>query len=62
MGFVHRPAKGSHQRYHYPGVPGTHITISGKDGDDARPYQEAEVERAIARVNAARDAETGGGS
>jgi predicted RNA binding protein YcfA (HicA-like mRNA interferase family) len=44
-GFVNRGGKGSHRNYKHPN--GRRVTISGKTGDDAKPYQEREVQRAI---------------
>jgi predicted RNA binding protein YcfA (HicA-like mRNA interferase family) len=44
-GFVNRGGKGSHRNYQHPN--GQRVTISGKTGDDAKPYQEREVEQAI---------------
>jgi predicted RNA binding protein YcfA (HicA-like mRNA interferase family) len=44
-GFVNRGGKGSHRNYlHRKGI---RVTVSGKPGDDAKPYQEREVKRAI---------------
>jgi predicted RNA binding protein YcfA (HicA-like mRNA interferase family) len=37
-GFVNRGGKGSHRNFEH--ASGQRITISGKSGDDARPYQE----------------------
>ncbi len=47
-GYVIDPkrGKGSHTYWTYLGLPET-VTISGKDGDDAQPYQEKAVRRAI---------------
>ena len=45
-GFSERSGKGSHTKWLHPLYPGR-ITLSGKDGDDARPYQEKEVQEAI---------------
>jgi predicted RNA binding protein YcfA (HicA-like mRNA interferase family) len=42
-GFVEETGRGSHLNYWFPGVPGTFITVSGKDGSDAKPYQEDQV-------------------
>ena len=42
-GFVYRSGKGSHTRWIHPLIPRQPITISGKDGDDAKLYQEKEV-------------------
>ena len=38
--------KGSHRRFDHPKFPGI-VTISGKPGDDAKPYQEKQVLLAI---------------
>ena len=46
---IHGGGKGSHRKFthvHYPGA----VTLSGKPGDDARPYQEREVRRALEEV------------
>jgi predicted RNA binding protein YcfA (HicA-like mRNA interferase family) len=45
-GFVNRGGKGSHRNFVHPGVSKP-ITISGKLGDDALPYQERDVKKAI---------------
>ncbi len=46
-GFINRGGKGSHRNFmHSTGVS---ITISGKLGDDAKHYQEKEVETKIER-------------
>ena len=42
-GFINRGGKGSHRNYQKNGVI---IVISGKSGDDAKPYQEREIKRA----------------
>jgi hypothetical protein len=34
-----RPAKGSHTMWIHPAFPGISVTVSGKDGDDAKPDQ-----------------------
>ena len=47
-GFINRGGKGSHRNYEHP--RGGRVTISGKSGDDAKPYQEREVRRAIEEV------------
>jgi predicted RNA binding protein YcfA (HicA-like mRNA interferase family) len=41
--------KGSHRKFTHPNYPGA-VTLSGKDGDDAKPYQEKQVLRAIEEV------------
>jgi predicted RNA binding protein YcfA (HicA-like mRNA interferase family) len=48
-GFVSRSAKGSHTFWKHPLLPGR-ITLSGADGHDARPYQEADVQDAIEKL------------
>jgi predicted RNA binding protein YcfA (HicA-like mRNA interferase family) len=45
-GFSKRPGKGSHSNWTHPLYPGR-ITIAGKDGADAKPYQESEIMEAI---------------
>jgi predicted RNA binding protein YcfA (HicA-like mRNA interferase family) len=44
-GFINRGGKGSHRNFRKAGHPS--IIISGKPGDDAKPYQERDVTRAI---------------
>ena len=47
-GFINRGGKGSHRNYlHEKGVA---LTISGKLGDDAKPYQEKLVKQKIEEV------------
>lgn len=48
-GFSERPGKGSHTNWAHPLVPGG-VTISGHDGDDAKPYQEQAVREALQKV------------
>jgi predicted RNA binding protein YcfA (HicA-like mRNA interferase family) len=43
--------KGSHRKFIHQNYPGA-VTISGKDGDDAKPYQEQQVRRAIEEARA----------
>jgi len=47
-GFVNRGGKGSHRNFKHP--LGIRITLSGKNGDDARTYQERQVDMAIGEV------------
>ena len=47
-GFENRGGKGSHRNYLHRG--GSKITLSGNPGDDAKHYQEKDVERAIRRA------------
>ena len=44
-GFVNRVGKGSHRNFLHP--RGVRITISGNAGDDAKRYQERDVEKAL---------------
>ena len=44
-GFEERSGKGSHRNFKHP--MGPKITVSGNLGDDAKPYQERGVDRAI---------------
>jgi predicted RNA binding protein YcfA (HicA-like mRNA interferase family) len=44
-GSVDRGGKGSHRNFKHPS--GVKITLSGKPGEDAKPYQEMDVQDAI---------------
>ncbi len=44
-GYVNRGGKGSHRNYIHP--TGARVTISGREGDDAKHYQERQVRRQI---------------
>ena len=46
-GFINRGDKGSHRNFIHP--KGIAITVSGKLGDDAKHYQEKELESKIKR-------------
>ena len=41
--------KGSHRKFTHPDYSGA-VTLSGRDGDDAKRYQEKQVKRAIDEV------------
>ena len=41
--------KGSHRKLVHPEYQGA-VTLSGGDGDDAKPYQERQVRKAIEEV------------
>ena len=41
--------KGSHRKYTHALYPGA-VTISGKSGEDSKPYQEKQVRQAIEEV------------
>ncbi len=45
-GFVRRSGKGSHTVWDHPTVPNI-VVLSGKDGADAKPYQEQQVKDAV---------------
>jgi predicted RNA binding protein YcfA (HicA-like mRNA interferase family) len=47
-GFTWRPGKGSHTNWFHPGAE--RLTLSGKDGSDAKRYQEQEVAKRLAQV------------
>jgi predicted RNA binding protein YcfA (HicA-like mRNA interferase family) len=47
-GFINRSGKGSHRNYIHP--KGIAITVSGKLGDDAKQYQEKEVQLKIKKA------------
>lgn len=48
-GFVDRGGKGSHRNLKHP--RGVRVTISGSFGDDAKPYQERAVAKALAEAS-----------
>lgn len=48
-GFDREPGKGSHRTWRHP--LGPRVTISGKPGDDAAPYQEKQAREAIYHVH-----------
>lgn len=45
-GFVNKGGKGSHRNYKHPSVESL-VTISGKLGEDAKPYQEKLVKQKL---------------
>ncbi len=47
-GFINRGGKGSHKNFRHPS--GVLLTLSGKTGDDAKPYQEKMVKQKIKEV------------
>ena len=51
-GFVCQAAKGSHRKWMHSS--GRMLVISGAGGDDAKRYQEAQVEQALADVEASK--------
>jgi predicted RNA binding protein YcfA (HicA-like mRNA interferase family) len=46
---VRGAGKGSHRKFVHPNYPGA-VTLSGHDGEDAKKYQEKQVQRAIEEV------------
>jgi len=44
-GFVNRGGTGSHRNFEHQS--GARFTLSGREGDDARPYQEKGIRRQI---------------
>jgi predicted RNA binding protein YcfA (HicA-like mRNA interferase family) len=48
-GFFVRAGKGSHTVWEHPDIS-NEIVISGKDGDDARPYQELDVRKILRKL------------
>jgi predicted RNA binding protein YcfA (HicA-like mRNA interferase family) len=49
-GFSFRPGKGSHTVWIHPALPGDELTLSGGDGNDARPYQEKDVREMLRKL------------
>ncbi len=48
-GFVQRVGRGSHTVWSHPDLP-MKVVLSGKDGDDAKPYQEKDVLAALRKL------------
>ncbi|MGB5914958.1 MAG: type II toxin-antitoxin system HicA family toxin [Phormidesmis sp.] len=46
-GFVCKRTRGSHERWLHPRLPELPITLAGKDGQDAKRYQEKLVDTAV---------------
>ena len=57
VGFTEIPGKGSHTNWIHPLYIGK-LTVSGKDGNDAKRYQEKDVQKAIDEVEGNIDNET----
>lgn len=49
-GFYMRPGKGSHTVWKHRSLSGLEITLSGSDGDDAKPYQVKDVQNALKKL------------
>jgi len=48
-GFINRGGKGSHRNFIHPHCPYP-VVISGKLGDDAKPYQEKALQIALKEI------------
>jgi predicted RNA binding protein YcfA (HicA-like mRNA interferase family) len=48
-GFARQAAKGSHRKWVHPS--GRFVVMSGGEGDDAKKYQESQVDEALAAVD-----------
>ncbi len=48
-GFTYESAKGSHTKWSHPLISGK-LTLSGKDGADAKAYQEQDVVEVLQRL------------
>jgi len=48
-GFVQRASKGSHTVWSHSDLP-EKVVLSGKDGNDAKPYQERDVLTALRKL------------
>jgi predicted RNA binding protein YcfA (HicA-like mRNA interferase family) len=46
---IHGGGKGAHRKFTHTRYAGA-VTLSGNSGDDAKPYQEKQVRRAIEEV------------
>jgi predicted RNA binding protein YcfA (HicA-like mRNA interferase family) len=55
-GFVYRPGKGSHTVWEHQ-LLSISIVLSGKDGNDAKAYQEKAVRKALASIEIQGDVE-----
>jgi len=53
-GFTWRRAKGDHRYWEHPDVPAAKLSLDGRDGDDAKPYQVKEVRNVIVLAEHAR--------
>ena len=53
-GFTVDHQTGSHQVWKHPLIGGSSANLAGKDSADAKPYQEAQVRKALRTVDEAR--------
>lgn len=42
--------EGDHEKWKHPLVPDLYVELAGKDGADAKPYQERDVRKLLRRV------------
>ena len=56
-GFTYKAAKGSHSKQIHPKLPKA-IIIAGKDGNDAKPYLEKQVNDALENLKQMEEEET----
>lgn len=49
-GFYSRPGKGSHVVFKHHALPADRVTLSGSDGDDAKPYHEKDVKDILRKL------------
>ena len=59
MGFYLDHQTGSHQVWKHPLISGVSVNIVGKDGADAKPYQERELRDALQRLQEVQKPERG---
>jgi predicted RNA binding protein YcfA (HicA-like mRNA interferase family) len=48
-GFAQRAGKGSHTVWSHPKLPDI-VVLSGSDGEDAKPYQQRDVDAALRKL------------
>jgi predicted RNA binding protein YcfA (HicA-like mRNA interferase family) len=54
-GFSSRPGKGSHTVWIHPALSREELTLSGGDGNDAKPYQEKDVREILRKLREVQD-------
>ena len=47
--------EGSHTKWKHPLLPSKTLTLSGSDGDDAKPYQERDVRNMLEDIKRAKE-------
>lgn len=50
-GFSTRSGRGSHTVWRHQLLPGERFTLSGNDGDDAKRYQERDLQEILAKLH-----------